>query len=178
MNKIINAALLTIALVCAATFYAAAQPKDCKWVKESTDKFTKKESRTAQMAIGIGMLGWQVILQESEGKYYAGMRLIGSGHATVPFPKGKKISFAFESAPTLELTAAEDAPPNHWLMLNDPMTSWVVLAPVTAAEFERLGVHEIIAVKFWQNGTEAVLNGIRPKQTENITKTAACMMGK
>lgn len=158
-----------------AMFTCAAHAQDCKYVKTDSDPFNKKTAHTAAMAIGVGIAGWELILQEIDHKYYLGLRIVNSGTVDKHYDKGKKIQF-MAGDQLVEITASKDYEPIPLQMLGVQCTQWVVKEEISKANFTKFSEARITAIKGNIGGNDFVLKDLKEKQTEKIRLTAACIL--
>ena len=175
MNKLIKMLVLTLCSGIGASIPCAAQ--DCKYVRSATDEWTKKATRTAQMAIGAGLAGREVILQESEGKLYLGLRITyNTDFPDVAFKKGDKVTFKLADEKLVEVTAQETIPATLIRMLDLPIRQWVVRQEVKPETYQQLSASPIIAIKFHLNDNDYPLPEIKERQTRKIMETVKGML--
>lgn len=175
-RRIISILSFTLLTASVAFSPAMAQTK-CKYVKNFTDEWTKQETRTAQMAIGVGLAGREVILQESEGKLYLGLRITyNTDFPEVPFKKGDKITFKLADDRQVEIAAGEDVPATNFRMLDVALRQWFVRQEVKADIYKQLSASPITAIKFHLNGADYPLPEIKERQTRKIMETAQCIL--
>lgn len=168
-----------LALLTSLAIGGSCAAQDCKYVKASTDEWTKKTTRTAQMAIGMGLAGREVILQESEGKLYLGLRITyNTDFPDVAFKKGDKVTFKLANDELVEFAATEDIPPMIIRMLDVPIRQWIVRQEVKPDAYKKLSGSPITAIKFHLNGNDYPLPEIKERQTRKIMETVQCMLGK
>ncbi|HTN45327.1 MAG TPA: hypothetical protein VL098_03205 [Flavipsychrobacter sp.] len=159
------------------SFSACAQKSPCKYLKQSTDPFTKKVTGSAYMAVGAGLAGRELILQESEGKYYLTARITYStDFADVPFKKTDKVSIMLASNELIEISPKEDVTPNVIRMLDVPIRQWIVNSEVPKSTYEKMANSQITAIKYTFNGSDYHLAELKDRQTKKIMETAACML--
>lgn len=156
---------------------SAYSQSPCKYVKETKDQWTDKTVKIAQMAIGNGMAGREVILQQSEGKYYIGLRItFNTDFPDVDFKKGDKVTFKLANGQLIEYAALKDLKPTIIRMLNVPIRNWYVDQEVDKSVYEQLAASPIVAIKFHINGNDQILPEIKARQTRKIQETAECML--
>ena len=147
----------------------------CKYVKETTDPFTKKVTKAAQMAIGDPFAMKEVLFEHSNGKLYFGLRIVFSDMEEIPFKKGDKISFMLANDDLIEITPEKNVPAQHFTFMDKPMLQWIVMQEVPKKLYERIAASPIIAVKFHLKNDYPV-NGIKDRQTKKIMENATCML--
>ena len=167
---------LIAATLCCAASLSTVHAQKCKYVKELTDPFSKQTTRTAQMAIGPTLAGWEVILQDMSGKYYLGLRFVMNGSVAYKFEKGRKIYFKLEDDNTAEVEAKKTYDPVPIQFLGGQYTNWLVIEEVPFATFQKLAASRIVGVKSNLTGEDFLLNKITEKQTNKIREVAACMI--
>lgn len=156
---------------------AASSQTPCKYVKAKTDEWTKKVTNTAQMTIGAGITGREVILQESEGKYYLGLRIIyNTDFPEVAFKKGDKITFKLADDRQIEVASEKDVPAELVRFMDVPLRQWVVRGEVSKEVYSQLAASPITAIKYHLNGNDYPLPEIKERQTKKIMETAGCML--
>jgi|GEM_PF-4622336 len=170
---------LILKLTFITTIYASlssnVHAQNCKYVKDYVDPFSKKLTKTCQMAIGAAIAGREVLMQKSEGKYYLGLRITFSDMPDIPFKKGDKISFKLANDDLVEVSPEKDVPASPIKMLDVALLQWLVMQEVSAATFEKIATSPITAIKFTLK-QEHLLPEIKERQTIKIKETAACMM--
>jgi hypothetical protein len=174
LQRIICAAVLTgvMSLSCMTGF-----SQKCKYVKETTDAFTNEKIATANMAIGMGLAGREVLLQKRNDKFLLGMRITSSDLGDIPFKAGDKISFKLANNDLVEVAAKEDLPAMPVVFLGATFMQWIVLVEVDKATFEKMAASPIVAIKF-KLKMDGMIPEIKEKQTRKIMETAACMLGQ
>lgn len=165
--------LLTLIIGCMA-LTATAQ---CKYVKATKDEWTGKTMNTAQLAIGNALAGREVILQESGGTYYLGLRItFNTDFPDVAFKKGDKVSFKLANGEIIEVVSIKDLPPTMTRFMDVPIRMWFVNQDVSKEVFEQLSTSPITAIRFRLNDADHDLPAIKDKQTAKIMETAKCML--
>lgn len=156
---------------------ATAQKQPCKYVKESKDAFTKKTTGSAYMAVGAGIAGREIIMQQSDGKFYLSARITyNTDFPEVPFKKGDKVNIMLADEKLIEITPEKDVQPSLFRMFDAPIRQWVVTQEVPASIYEQLAASPITAIKYSFNGNDYHLPEIKERQTRKIMETAACML--
>lgn len=173
MNRLLIIVLGTSLLLGATNGYA----QKCKYVKETKDAFTNEQVFTANMAIGMGLAGREVLLQKRNDKCLLGMRITSSDLGDIPFKAGDKISFRLANNDLVEVAPKEDAPALPVVFLGRTFMQWIVLVEVDRARFEQMAASPIVAIKF-KLKFDGMIPEIKEKQTQKIMETATCMLGR
>ncbi|RYZ28548.1 MAG: hypothetical protein EOP49_41375, partial [Sphingobacteriales bacterium] len=105
-------------------------------MKETKDAFTNEQVLTANMAIGMGLAGREVLLQKRNDKHLLGMRITSSDLGDIPFKAGDKISFRLANNDLVEVVPKEDIPALPVVFLGRTFMQWIVLVEVDKARFE------------------------------------------
>lgn len=167
--------ILLACLLGCYTIIGSAQP--CKYVKATKDEWTGKTMNTAQMAIGNALAGREVILQESGGTYYLGLRItFNTDFPDIAFKKGDKVSFKLANGEIIEVVSIKDLEPTMTRFMDVPVRMWFVNQDVSKEVFEKLSASPITAIRFRLNDADHDLPAIKDKQTAKIMETVKCML--
>ncbi|OSZ79029.1 hypothetical protein CAP35_12495 [Chitinophagaceae bacterium IBVUCB1] len=172
-----NMRILTVLLLGCIAVLNNETSAQCKYVKATKDEWTGKTMNTAQMAIGNALAGREVILQESGGTYYLGLRItFNTDFPDVAFKKGDKVSFKLANGEIIEVVSIKDLPPTMTRFMDVPVRMWFVNQDVSKEVFEKLSASPITAIRFRLNDADQDLPAIKDKQTAKIMETAKCML--
>lgn len=172
-----NMRILAAILLGCITIISNDATAQCKYVKATKDEWTGKTMNTAQMAIGNALAGREVILQESGGTYYLGLRItFNTDFPDVAFKKGDKVSFKLANGEVIEVVSIKDLPPTMTRFMDVPVRMWFVNQDVSKEVFGKLAASPIVAIRFRLNDADQDLPAIKDKQTIKIMETAKCML--
>ena len=164
-------------LACAFALLSYGVSGQCKGVKVQKDKFTGKVAKVAQLPIGNALAGREVILQQSDGKFYIGLRItFNTDFPDVDFKKGDKVAFKLANGQIIEYTAAKDLKPTIIRVLDVPIRNWYVDNEVEAKVYEQLAASPVEAIQFRLNENDQTLSDFKDKQTRKIMETANCLL--
>lgn len=169
-----SAALYSVFML---TTVSVSFAQKCKYVKETTDAFTKEKVETANMAIGMGLAGREVLMQKRNERYLLGLRITSSDIGDIPFKAGDKIAFRLADDEIVEITAKEDHPALPVVFLGRTFMQWIVLVEVPQTIFRKMSLSQIVAIKF-RLKFDGMIPEIKEKQTKKIMETASCMLNQ
>ncbi len=177
--------LFVISSLCLLSFGANAQ--DCKGVKSSVDKFSKKETKTSTVTLGkikfvstSGSTKWLLNIKQEEGKTYIETNIATQGEVNQALDESTIFNILMDNGEVIKLSNKGTAKPvTQAYASNGRMnvyTTFLLVIEPTIDQLKSLSTGNITDVKVEIPNLNIKSPEISTKDAKNFYNAIACML--